>query len=254
MLDLLPEARETAHPKHPHGTRISVQAFGDFIVGKPFQVSQDNNFPIILRQWLQRLGEENLALVLDQHLARRCACSGEDVAKPFGGVSELLIKRDLVLQVAFLCAAITADFVGEGVRQNLSQPGGQFCFRGAAKLRQGSYRFEHRLLNDVRGIELGAEVALHLNLRQQPEPRLEMPEKLVDRLRLACAAGAQELLHRWSGVQHDHITGCAGAAAAARFVKRFQARLIARPKPDSTIRVPAKPAPATAMRYQSPHM
>jgi hypothetical protein len=59
--------------------------------------------------------------------------------------------------------------MGEVARQNVSQPGGQLCASGAAKIPQCLMRLQQRLLDQVGCVELSLQAAIKLHPGQESQ-------------------------------------------------------------------------------------
>ena len=148
----------------------SPHAPGDLVVREPLDVAQEDDLGIIGGEPGERIGQAQLELVAAGSLAGGRAGGRERIAQPTRRLGECLLQRDLTADIAPLGAAKAAHLVQQDVSQDLPQPGRQLGLGAAAKLRPVAHGLEHRLLHDVRRVELRPEPRLDLKPGQQAQP------------------------------------------------------------------------------------
>ena len=180
VVEFLAEAGEGADPEHADGAGVSVHALRDLVVRKVFEVPQHQHGPVILREPFKHLSEPELPFVTQGGVVGGCGWSRNQIAQPQGGVGEFLFEGDFACQVAFLRSLISPHLVGQHMPENPSKPGRQFGFARAAKSWEIADRGNEGLLDDVGGIEFGAEMGVGLGAGENFEPGLEVAEDRLD--------------------------------------------------------------------------
>lgn len=172
---------------------MAVHPSRDLLVPEAFEMPKHQYRAVILRQPVQHACEQEFAFVAGRRLSRGGGVGRQQITKSLRDVGEVLIEGDLTIEVALLRAVVAANLVGEDVTEDLTQPGRAFAGGAAAESWQVAVSLDEGLLDDVGGIELGAEPAFDLRLREQSQPGLEMPEQLIRRLGLPGPGGGDEL-------------------------------------------------------------
>jgi hypothetical protein len=144
-------------------------------------VHQFHGGALVFGQAGQGVGQAQQFLLPDGRLAGGGVIGRQPLLQAAGG----LVQRPLQVEVAPL-AGEAADRAGQGVEEDLPQPGRPLSFGAAAELVLRLVRLEQRLLDDVGGVQLG----LHLRPQLHPGQQVQvLPIALQGSTRLLGFAG-----------------------------------------------------------------
>ena len=143
-------------------------------------VFENNNLTHPIGQTSQGGCESQHLLVPNHVTAGRRLIGRQPGREPGRGAIELGLDRSLQVKVP-LIALIMLHRIGQGACQNAPQPGHQNLGLLRTELSQRGIRPQHRLLNDIRRIELTAQAAIQMRLGQH----LQVPAVLLQFI--ACA-------------------------------------------------------------------
>jgi hypothetical protein len=206
------------HPEHLHSRARTAHAAGDFVKRQSLEVSQDDHFLIIVGQGGDRIGKLKLEFMTDEHFAWRLARSGRLEA---GGIRLPTVGRaepHFAPRLSLRRLAVMSHKIGRVVAEDLPEPAEPFTLCAAAKVCQSTMGIKHRLLDEVRGIDLRLQPASHFRPGDNGQVIPARCEKPVAGGNVALASQVEELRQRYrcSG-RHFEILGASALYYAIRY-------------------------------------
>jgi hypothetical protein len=169
-VELPSQPGEGPHPEHPHRADSAAHALGDLVVRKPLDIAQEDDLGMIGRETRECICQAQLELLAAGSLTGRRAGRRERVSQATRRLGQRLLQRYFTVDIAPLGTAKSAHFVEQDMGKDLPQPGGQLGLGAPPKFRRVPHRLEHRLLHDVRRVELRPEPRLDLEAGEEAQP------------------------------------------------------------------------------------
>ena len=184
-----------AHPEHLYGRARAVHPPGDFVEGQALEVAKNDDFAVVRIEPGQRVGNGQLSLFLNEHLARRVSLiGGVKEASREGGVRGG-IQRHFAAGLALVSAVELADEVGGVVREDAPQPGQPFSLGDPLKPAEAAVCLQHGLLHDVGRVDLSLQPGFHLRAGKDAEIVAAALEEPVASGDVAGASLQQQISH-----------------------------------------------------------
>ena len=129
----------------------------DLREGQPLQMPENEHFAIVLREFRQRVGEQDRLFAADGLLAWRAVviqkASPQSAVMTGPGFRERPFQAD----VSFLSAEVSPDTRAENRRHDLSEPSHELGFAGAPEVGEALVGLQHGFLDEVGRVHFGLE-------------------------------------------------------------------------------------------------
>ena len=183
LLELL----DGSHPEHLHGRSGAVHLLGHLVEGKPLEVPEHDHFLVVGRQFSQCGGDAEFVVQPGQLLAGG-RIGGGGLGGSEGVAGGRIAEGDLAADLTLGGASIVTNEIGHVMGQDLSQPGEPLLFRIPLEAVEIAMGLEHRLLYQVRGIDLCPQPTLDLRPGGEAKIAAAQLEESIAALGVPCRA------------------------------------------------------------------
>src|SRR5262245_4467499 len=158
-LEQSPESSQGPSPHILNAVLGSAKTTSHFRETQALELSEDDDLPVILRKFADRVGQKDRLLTTGRLMAGRAQRRNQVRIQSFGRTIEVVGKLPFEPHVSPLGPEIVSDLVGQDGNQDLPQPAQKLAFRSPTELPDPTMRFQKRVLEHVRHIELPLNAA-----------------------------------------------------------------------------------------------